>query len=132
MSNSNFSKPPSQRQLRVGEEIRHILASILFRGEYRETHLGGISVTVSEVRISPDLKNATAYVMPLGGEKKEATLKALETLAPLMRKLVGNEMKLRYVPKIQFRIDNSFEESHRINLLLQSPEVQRDLKNTED
>ena len=81
------------------------------------------------MRISPDLKNATAYVMPLGGMNLETVIAALGRNAPILRKLVSDKMKLRYAPRISFRVDHSFEEAHRIDLLLNTPEVARDLGN---
>lgn len=122
------NKLPNQRQLRVGEEIRHVLAHIFMRGECHDHELNATPITVSEVRISPDLKNATAYVMPLGGMNKETVMAALIRNAPILRKLVSDRMKLRYAPRISFRLDNSFEEAHRIEVLLNSPEVARDLE----
>ena len=121
-------KPPSQRQLRVGEEIRHVLSSIFMRGECHDRDINATPITVSEVRISPDLKNATAYVMPLGGLNLEAVMAALIRNAPILRKLVSDQMNLRYAPRISFRIDNSFEEAQRIETLLNKPEVARDLE----
>jgi ribosome-binding factor A len=123
---SPFAKPPSQRQLRVGEEIRHALADIFMRGDANDPDITG-AITVSEVRISPDLKNATAYFMPLGGLRKQEVLEALERSAPHLRHLVGLRMKLRYTPRISFRLDNSYDEAHRIEELLNKPEVARDL-----
>ena len=120
-------KPPNQRQLRVGEEIRHVLADIFMRGECYDPDIQKTPITVSEVRISPDLKNATAYVMPLGGMNKDAVMAALARNAPILRKLVSDRMRLRYAPRIGFKIDNSFEEAHKIELLLKTPEVARDL-----
>lgn len=114
--------------MRVGEEIRHALADIFIRGEVHSMELFGASITVSEVRVSPDLKNATAYVMPLAGENKEALLAALKSSAPELRHLVSRRMKLRYMPKISFALDTSYEEAERINKLLQNPEVVRDLE----
>ena len=121
-------KPVTQRQLRVGEEIRHILAGIFMRGECHDRDINSTPITVSEVRISPDLKNATAYVMPLGGMNTEKVMPALIRNVSIFRKLVSDKMKLRYAPRISFRLDNSFEEAHRIELLLNLPEVVRDLK----
>ena len=96
------NRGPSQRQLRVAEEIRHILANALMRGELRDPVLTGISVTISEVRISPDLKNATAYAMPLGGALIGEVLKALNRAAPFLRSQVGQSMQLRYAPALTF------------------------------
>lgn len=122
------NKPPNQRQLRVGEEIRHVLADIFMRGECHDHDINATPITVSEVRISPDLKNATAYVMPLGGMNKEVVMAALVRNMPILRRLVSDRMKLRYAPRISFRLDNSFEEAHKIEVLLNSPEVARDLE----
>lgn len=122
-------KPPTQRQLRVGEEIRHVLSGIFMRGECYDPDINRTPITVSEVRISPDLKNATAYIMPLGGQNKDPVMAALERTAPALRILVSKQMKLRYAPRISFRLDNSFEEAHRIEVLLKKPEVARDLEN---
>ncbi len=117
----------AQRNLRVGEEIRHALADIFMRGEAHSMDLLGASITVSEVRVSPDLKNATAYVMPLAGENKEALITALKISSPELRHLVSKRVKLRHVPKIFFALDDSYDEAERINNLLKKPEVVRDL-----
>jgi len=121
-----------QRPLRVGEEIRHAIADILLRGEVHSIELLGSSITISEVRVSPDLKNATVFFMPLGGENKEEKLEALKNAAPEIRHLVSKRMKLRYTPKLYFSLDNSFEEAERINTLLKQPEVARDLEKPHD
>ena len=121
-------QPPGQRQLRVGEEIRHALSTIFLRGELHEPALRDASVTVSEVRISPDLKNATAYIMPLGGSNSDEVVTALQDLAPNIRTMVGSKIHLKYTPRISFRLDNSFDEAHRINALLQQPDVIRDIE----
>ena len=122
-----------QRPLRVGEEIRHGLADIFLRGEVHSMELLGASITVSEVRVSPDLKNATAYVMPLAGEHKEALLAALKNAAPELRHLISKRLKLRYTPRISFALDVSYDEAQRINTLLNKPDVVRDLaKETEE
>ena len=131
-NNNQRKQPPGQRQLRVGEEIRHALSSIFLRDELHEPALRGTSITVSEVRISPDLKNATAYVMPLGGANREDVMQTLFDLAPTLRTLVGNQIRLKYTPRISFRLDNSFDEAHRIHSLLSKPEVARDLKSEDD
>ena len=118
----------SQRQLRVAEEIRHILAGVLMRGELRDPVLSGVSVTISEVRISPDLQNATAYTMPLGGALIGEVLKALNKSAPFLRSQVGKSLQLRYTPTINFVEDTSFDEAHHIEELLRSEKVARDLQ----
>lgn len=122
----------SQRPLRVGEEIRHAIADVLLRGEVHSVDLLGASITVSEVRVSPDMKNATVFVMPLAGEQKAEKLEALKTAAPEIRYLVSKKVKLRYMPKLHFALDNSFEEAERINSLLNKPEVARDLSKATD
>jgi ribosome-binding factor A len=119
---------PSQRQLRVAEEIRHILARLLMRGDLHEPALAGVSVTVSEVRISPDLKNATVFAMPLSGKGIEEVLKGLNRTAPYLRSQVAQELQLRYAPTLKFVEDKSFDEAHHIEELLRSERVKRDLK----
>lgn len=113
--------------MRVGEEIRHALANIFMREEIHSMELFGASITVSEVRVSPDLKNATAYIMPLAGKNKEGLLEALKKSSPEIRHLVSKRVKLRHVPKIFFALDDSYEEAERINNLLKKPDVARDI-----
>ena len=122
----------SQRPLRVGEEIRHILADIFVRSECRSPDLFDVTITISEVRVAPDMKNATAYFMPLAGQNKEKLLKALKDSAPEIRHLVSQRMKLRYTPKIHFSLDESFDIAQKIDSLLKSPEVARDLAKDEE
>lgn len=131
-SRDEHSHGPSQRQLRVAEEIRHILAGLLMRGELRDPALVGVSVTVSEVRISPDLKNATVFAMPLGGAHVGDVLKGLNRSAPYLRSQVGHAMQLRYAPMLTFVEDKSFDEAHHIDELLRSEKVARDLKPKSD
>jgi ribosome-binding factor A len=119
---------PSQRQLRVAEEIRHILARLLMRGELRDPALAGVSVTVSEVRISPDLKNATVFALPLAGTHGEEVLKGLNRSAPYLRSQVGHALQLRHAPALTFVADTSFDEAGQIDELLKSEKVARDLK----
>ena len=117
---------PSQRQLRVGEEIRHLLSEILNEGHIREPALLGVSVTVTEVRVSPDLKNATAFCTPLGGEHVDEVVEALNRARAFIRGQLGSRLHLRYTPDLRFRRDASFEEAERIDTLLKSPRVKRD------
>lgn len=124
-------KPPSQRQLRVGEEIRHVLAGIFVRGDLHDPDLTGESITVSEVRVSPDLKNATAFVLPLGGQHIDTVMPALKRSSPYLRHLIGQAIRLKYTPRLSFQIDHSFDEAQKIEGLLRTPTVQRDL-NPED
>ena len=114
------SKAPGQRQLRVGEEIRHALSEVLARGELRDPDLVDVSLTVSEVRISPDLRNATAFVMPLGGGggDRVALLAALNRAGPFLRGRVGKVVRLRFTPALSFQMDTSFEEASKIDALL--------------
>jgi ribosome-binding factor A len=121
------SGAPSQRQLRVGELIRHALAEILQRGEVHDPDLESVVVTVPEVRMTPDLKLATAYVMPLGGKDAEKVLAACERNKKYLRGEIAHRINLRYAPEIKFRIDTSFDEGERIDALLRSPEVKKDL-----
>ena len=118
---------PSQRQLRVGEEIRHVLVEVLARGQLRDPVLQGVSITVAEVRVSPDLKHATAYVMPLGGVQVDEVVKALKRAAGFLRGEIARAVRLRVAPELAFAADRSFEEASRIERALRRPEVQRDL-----
>ena len=129
MSRNEGKKMPSQRQLRVGEEIRHALADIMIRGELHDPMIDGISITVSEVRISPDLKNATVYVTPLAGNANvEQVIARLNDKSALLRQLVNKRIILRYSPRLFFKQDRSFDEANRVNQLLNSPDVLRDIK----
>jgi ribosome-binding factor A len=123
---------PSQRQLRVAEEIRHILAGILMRGELRDPALAGVSITVSEVRISPDLKNATVYSLPFGKAAVAEVMKGLNRSAPYLRSQVGHGLNLRHTPALTFVPDRSFDEAKHIDELLRSEKVARDLKHDGD
>jgi ribosome-binding factor A len=118
---------PSQRQLRVGEELRHALSHVLERGELRDPALQNAAITVTEVRVSPDLKNATAYVMPLGGRHAEEILGALRRGSGYLRGVLAREVELRHAPTIGFALDTSFDHASRIDALLHRPEVARDL-----
>jgi ribosome-binding factor A len=118
---------PSQRQLRVGEELRHVLVRILGRGNLRDPELDGVQVTVTEVHVSPDLRNATAFVVPFGGGTSDALVAALNRAAGFFRAQFGRELKLRYVPAIQFQADRSFDHARRVDQLLHDPRVAPDL-----
>ena len=120
-------KPPSQRQLRVAEEIRHVLAGIFTRTEFRDPDLVGVVITVTEVRMSPDLKHATAFVTRLGRSDVDKVLPALKRVAPFLRGQVGKSMKLRVAPEISFQSDTALEYAMHIDKLLHAPEVARDL-----
>ncbi|MEQ8936863.1 MAG: 30S ribosome-binding factor RbfA [Amphiplicatus sp.] len=121
------AKGPSQRQLRAGELIRHALVEIFQREDLRDPALAGVSVTVSEVRPSPDLKQATAFVTPLGGGHEPEVVAALNKSAPFLRGLLGKRIDLKFTPALKFVADASFSEARRIDELLASPEVARDL-----
>lgn len=121
-----------QRPKRVGEEIRFALSTIFLRGESNSLELANMSITISEVRVSPDLKNATVFVMPLGGQNKPEMLAALKVAAPELRYIASKKIKVRYMPRLRFELDESFEEAERINKLLNKPEVAKDLQKQED
>jgi len=117
---------PTQRQLRVGEALRHALAEILNRGELRDPDLVGRSITVSEVRIGPDLKTATAFVLPLGGEDATAIVAALNRAAPHLRGRLGRVLNLKFAPKVRFAADVSFDHVLRMEQILSAlPESER-------
>ncbi|GLK77378.1 ribosome-binding factor A [Methylopila jiangsuensis] len=124
---SQGSKAPSQRMLRVGELVRHALAEVFQRGEVMDPVLEKHVITVPEVRMTPDLKLATAYVMPLGGKDVAKVLKALEANRKQIRMLVVQRLALKSAPDLRFREDESFAEGARIDALLRSPQVSRDL-----
>ncbi len=122
-----IAKEPSQRQLRVGEEIRHGLAQIIAYQELRDPDLFDVNITITEVRISPDLKNATAFIIPLGGGDDAAILAALKRASPFLRGRLAKKIKLKHVPRLSFKHDNSFDEASHIDLILRRPEVAKDL-----
>lgn len=126
------AKAPSQRQLRVGEEIRHVLAELLARDHVRDPDLRDVMITVTEVRISPDLKNATAFVTPLGGAGMETAVTALNRAAPFLRHELGHELRLRTLPNLSFQPDRSFDEASRIDSVLQRERVRRDLERPQE
>jgi ribosome-binding factor A len=119
---------PSQRMLRVGELIRHAMSELLTRSAVSDSALEGQVVTVQDVRMSPDLKLATVYVMPLGGKNIPAVLAALDRHKNYLRGEIAHRINLRYAPDIRFKTDPGFESSARIDALLRSPEVRRDLE----
>ena len=118
---------PSQRMLRVGELVRHKLADMLSRGDIHDDVLQSHVITIPEVRMSPDLKLATAYVMPLGGDNIKPVLAALERNRKFIRGEVAHTLNLKFAPDVRFREDESFEEATRIDALLDSPKVKQDL-----
>jgi len=118
---------PTQRQLRVAEEIRHVLAGIFTRREFRDPDLAAADITVSEVRLSPDLKHATAFISRLGRADVDALLPALKRAAPWLRSQVAHALPLRYAPALSFQPDHALDYAMKINRLMQRPEVARDL-----
>lgn len=127
MSRPSGAKAPSQRMLRVGELVRHALADVLQRGEVVDPVLEKHVITVPEVRMTPDLKLATAYVMPLGGKDIKKVLAALDRNKKQIRMLVVSRMALKSAPDIRFLVDESFEKGAKIDRLLRSEHVKRDL-----
>jgi len=123
---------PSQRQLRVGEEIRHALAWIIERGELRHPALTNVSLTVTEVRVSPDLRQATVFVAPFAAGEVEIILDALARAKGFLRRRVADAVQLRRAPDLSFRADDSFDEAGRISEILRQPEVARDIVAVDD
>ena len=117
----------SVRLLKVGERVRHILAELLARGEAHDEVLRAHNISVTEVRMSPDLRNAKVYVKPLLGEDEDVVLKALRTNTAFFQREVAQRLGLKFAPKLQFRADESFDEASRIEELLDDPKVRRDL-----
>ncbi len=126
------SNMPSQRQLRVGELVRHELSDILARGGFHDPELQGRIITVPEVRMTPDLKTALVFVMPLGGSGEKEIVAALNRNKKRIRGLISRKMTLKYMPGLKFEIDRSFQASSRIEELLRSPQVARDLDSDKD
>lgn len=115
------------RQLRVGEELRHVLSQILGRGELRDPALSGRSITVTEVQASPDLRQATVYVMPLGGADGEEVIEALQRAASYLRGRLGRQVHLKFTPNLTFKQDEIYDQAAGIDAVLRRPEVARDL-----
>ncbi len=122
------AKPPSQRQLRVAEEIRHVLAGIFARGEIRDPALADVVVTVNEVRIGPDLKRATVFVTRLGRSDMAEKVPALRRAAPFLRAQLAKQLRLRVAPDLSFVADTSIDYAMHVDELLRAPDVARDLK----
>ena len=116
-SKDNFTK--SQRQLRVGEELRHLISNALLRETFYDQIIENNNITITEVNVSPDLKNAKVYIMPLGGENKFEVLDSLNKANGRIKKLISNNINLRQIPKLQFRIDETFEYAKNIENILQ-------------
>jgi ribosome-binding factor A len=123
----NAAPGGSQRQLRVGEIVRHAIADILAQGSVHDSDLEGHIITVPEVRMSPDLKLATIFVMPLGGRDTDKVIAALERHKKFLRGEVARRVNLKFAADVRFRVDDRFEEAERIEKLLRTPAVQKDL-----
>ena len=122
----------SQRQLRVGELVRHAIAGLLARGEVHDPVIEGHLITIPEVRMSPDLRLATVYVMPLAGRNAAEVVAALERNKKYLRGEVAHEVNLKFAPDLRFHIDDRFAEAERIDKLLRSPQVARDLEKDDE
>src|ERR1700719_4895675 len=122
----------SQRQLRVGEIVRHAIADILSHGSVHDPELEGHIISVPEVRMSPDLKLATIYVMPLGGRDTDIVIAALERHKKFLRGEIAHRVNLKFAPDVRFRVDERFDEAERIEKLLRTPQVKRDLGGADD
>ena len=116
-----------QRRLRIGEELRHTLSGILRRDECRDPALRDANIAVTEVRFSPDLRNATVFVMPLNGANATEIIAGLKRSTPFLKRLVAQEVASRYTPDLIFELDTSFDQADRIAALLARPDVERDL-----
>jgi ribosome-binding factor A len=123
---------PSQRALRVGELIRHAMSDMLTRGDVHDPVLEGHLITVPEVRMAPDLRMATIYVMPLGGRDIKDVIDALERNKRFLRGEIAHRVNLKFAPELRFRVDERFDEAERIEKLLRTPAVQRDLKRDDE
>ena len=125
---SHDGSGPSQRQLRVGELIRRTLSEVLARGDVHDPDLNRISVTVGEVRVSSDLKIATAYVMPLGGEGQKDLIAILARNKGELRRLIGKRLELKYAPDLRFRLDETFDQMDETRRLFAQEKVRRDVE----
>ena len=121
------ARAPSQRQLRAGELIRHALSEVLLREEIHHNDLSGVTVTVSEVSISPDLRKATCFIMPLGGKNTDIVLLALRQIVPWLTGQVARRVQLKFVPKLHIEIDKSFDNADHISRLLRRGDIAMDL-----
>ncbi len=124
-------KAPSLRLLRVSENVRHAIATIIARGDVHDHDLAGVSITVSEVRVSPDMRNAKVYIMPLGGVDQEKVIKALNKAGPYIRGQLSKRVRMKYLPRLAFRLDESFDEASHIQELLADPKVQKDVASSD-
>ncbi|HEY8594085.1 MAG TPA: 30S ribosome-binding factor RbfA [Devosiaceae bacterium] len=132
MPHRHKSAGPTQRMLRVGELVRHALSGLLARGEVLDPALDGVAITIPEVRMTPDLKLANAYVMPLGGTGAEEVVRALNHHHRFIRGQIAPQLELKFAPDIRFFVDDTFAEADRIEALLRSERVQRDLQHDDE
>jgi ribosome-binding factor A len=123
---------PSQRQLRVGEALRHALAEVLYRNEIQDPDLAGVSVTITQVKPSPDMRYCTVYCEPLGGQNAPVIIAALNRHKGFLRGEMGHRLTMKFTPELRFVEDESFAEALKIETILRSPVVQRDLAATHD
>ncbi len=126
MTSKSRDKAPSVRMLRVGETMRHAIADMLMRGDIHDSALTGTPVTVTEVRLSPDLRHATAFIMPLGGSAADLVQAALNRQAPHIQGQIGRHVRMKFTPRLHFKLDASFDEAARVDALLADPRVRRD------
>ncbi len=125
-------KAPSQRMLRMGELVRHALAEVFARGDVHDPVLETHVITIPEVAMTPDLRHATAYVMPLGGKDERAVIDALNRNKKYLRGVIAKKVQAKFAPDLHFRIDERFDRADQIDKLLKQPEVQRDLKREDE
>lgn len=130
--NSSFGSGPGMRQLRVGEQIRRTMSELLMRGDIHDPDLNHMSITVGEVRLSADLRVATVYVLPLGGEGKEDAIRLLARHQGELRRLIGRKCGLKHAPELRFRLDETFDRMDETRRLLSQDEVARDLDGRDD
>ena len=130
--NSSTPEQQSVRVLKVGERVRHILSELLARGEVHDDVVSAANISVTEVRMTPDLRNATAYVKPLLGAEEDKVVKALRQNTAFLQREVAKRIGLKFAPKLKFRPDESFDEADRIERLLSDPRVTRDLGEEEE
>lgn len=123
---------PTQRQLRVGEMLRHALAEVLRRGDIRDPDLAGVSVTITQVKPSPDMRHATVFCEPLGGKNAKQVIAALNKHKGFLRGELGHTITMKFTPDLRFVEDESFAEAEKIETILKSSRVQRDLKAGDD
>lgn len=128
MSRRSKSREPSQRQRRVNELLRHAMAEIFARGDISDDDLAGAVVTVTEVQASPDLKNARIFLVPLGGDNQEGVLAAVRRHGKYLRGELSRRVELKYTPELTFELDSTFDHSDRVDALLRSGKVARDLR----